>query len=252
MHKQLSRQKTNDIWKSPKSARIDRGEIGGLRHAVGYARVSTQSQAEEGVSLDAQRAAIERYCRLQDIELVAFHTDAGVSGRKRNNRPELASALDAACRAKGVLVVYSLSRLARSLKDTIAIAERLDRAGSELALLAEQIDTTSAAGRMFFHMVAALAQFESDITAERTRLALQYKRAAGERHCKDAPYGFRFHRGWIEECRNEQLVLKRMRGLRSKGLSYRQIAQTLDRSGLRNRAGSPFQFQQVARLLTRE
>lgn len=201
--------------------------------------------------MEAQRAAIERHCLARGLGLSTVFTDAGVSGRKRANRPELAAALDAACRDKGVLVVYSLSRLARSLRDTIEIAERLDRAGAELALLAEQIDTTSAAGKMFFHVLAALAQFESDITAERTRMALGHKRASGERYCKDAPYGFRFRSGRMEECPGEQATLRRIRRLRLNGRSYRDIAESLKRAGVTNRAGSPFPFQQIARLAGR-
>src|SRR4051794_2919472 len=111
---------------------------------IGYVRVSTEDQATEGVSLDAQRARIESWCALHGATLRDVHVDAGLSGKRADNRPALRAALDSVCAAKGVLVVYSLSRLARSTKDTLTIAERLERAGADLVSLSEKIDTTSA------------------------------------------------------------------------------------------------------------
>src|SRR4051812_847817 len=96
--------------------------------AIGYLRVSTESQAIDGVSLDAQRSRIQAWCQANGYTLSAVFEDAGVSGKRADNRPQLQKALEEVCRCKGVLVVYSLSRLARSTKDTLAIAERLDKA----------------------------------------------------------------------------------------------------------------------------
>jgi hypothetical protein len=94
--------------------------------AIGYVRVSTAEQAAEGVSLDAQRARIAAWAHANAAELTAVYTDAGLSGGRADNRPGLQAALDAACTAKAALVVYSLSRLARSTRDAITISERLD------------------------------------------------------------------------------------------------------------------------------
>jgi DNA invertase Pin-like site-specific DNA recombinase len=79
------------------------------------------------------------------------------------------------------LVFYSLSRLARSTKDAIAISERLSRAGADLVSLSEKIDTTSAAGKMIFRLLAVLAEFERDLISERTKAALSVKREKRER-----------------------------------------------------------------------
>lgn len=99
---------------------------------IAYARVSTSDQAVDGVSLDAQQARILAWCAAHGATLdpADVHVDAGLSGKRADNRPALQAALDAVCQARGVLVVYALARLARSTKDTIAIAERLDRAGA--------------------------------------------------------------------------------------------------------------------------
>jgi DNA invertase Pin-like site-specific DNA recombinase len=125
--------------------------------AIGYVRVSTAEQATEGVSLDAQRARIAAWARANDAELVDVFTDAGLSGGRADNRPGLQAALDRACSGQAALVVYSLSRLARSTRDAITISERLDTAGADLVSLSEKIDTTTAAGKMVFRMLAVLA-----------------------------------------------------------------------------------------------
>ena len=113
--------------------------------AVGYVRVSTEQQAGEGVSLEAQKAKIEMWCKANDCELIEVFVDAGISGKSMDKRPGLQRALVSS--GKGMaLVVYSLSRLARSTKDTLAISERLDKQGADLVSLSERIDTTGAAG----------------------------------------------------------------------------------------------------------
>lgn len=92
--------------------------------------------------------------------------DAGLSGKRADNRPELQKALDAVTKCSGVLLVYSLSRLARSTKDTLAISDRLEKADADLVSLSERIDTTSAAGKMVFRMLAVLAEFERDLVSD--------------------------------------------------------------------------------------
>ena len=147
--------------------------------AVGYIRVSTERQAEEGVSLDAQERKIQAWCELNGYDLEEVFIDRGLSGGRADNRPELQSAIKSITSKPGALVVYSLSRLARSTRDTLAIADRLERAGADLVSLSEKIDTTSAAGKMVFRMLAVLSEFERDLVSERTSHALQHKRSLG-------------------------------------------------------------------------
>ena len=150
-----------------------------MQKAIGYIRVSTQGQADEGVSLAAQRAKIEAWCSLNDAELVAVFEDAGISGASMNGREGLHAALKATTKGMA-LVTYSISRLARSTRDMLEIAERLDAKGADLVSMTEKIDTTTAAGRMVFKMLAVLADFERDQIGERTKMALAHKKAKGE------------------------------------------------------------------------
>ncbi len=118
-----------------------------MKKAIGYVRVSTETQVQNGVSLDAQQARIESWADAHGFQLVQILVDAGVSGKSTDNREGLLEAVEFACQEKAVLVVYSLSRLSRSTKDTITLAEKLGKAGADLVSLSEDINTTTAAGR---------------------------------------------------------------------------------------------------------
>lgn len=127
---------------------------------IGYVRVSTSRQATGGVSVETQRERIAVWSVANGYELGEVYVDAGMSGGRADNRPALQAALAHACRARAALVTYSLSRLARSTRDALAISERLSGAGADLVSLSERIDTTTAAGKMVFRMLAVLAEFE--------------------------------------------------------------------------------------------
>jgi len=221
------------------------------KKAVGYVRVSTTEQAIEGVSLDAQGARIAAWCAANGYTLDALHADEGVSGKSAANRPALQAALNAACASKGALVVYSLSRLARSTKDALSISDRLGKAGADLVSLSEAIDTTSAAGKMMFRMLAVLAEFERDVISERTRSAMAYKRARGERISREAAYGFRLAGGRVITDADEQRTVTLVAELRGAGRSLREIASALGAAGIRPRSGLQWHSQTIARIAAR-
>ena len=202
-----------------------------MQTAIGYVRVSTEDQATEGVSLEAQKAKLVAWCMVNDYELSDVLVDAGLSGGRADNRPGLQAAIDQACKTKSALVVYSLSRLARSTKDTIAIGEKLDKAGADLVSLSEKIDTTSAAGKMIFRMLAVMAEFEKDQISERTKMAMSHKRSKSER-VGTVPYGFDLSADGITLTENagEQATIKTIQVLRARGISLRDIAFNLTES----------------------
>lgn len=206
--------------------------------AVGYVRVSTERQASEGVSLEAQEARLRAWAVGQGLTLASVHVDAGLSGGRADNRPGLQAALSEACRLRAPLVTYSLSRLARSTKDALSIAERLDRAGADLVSLSESIDTTSAAGKMVFRMLAVLAEFEKDLVSERTTSALAFKRRQGERISGKIPYGYRLEAGQLVAVEEEQSAVRLMIELRDAGLSLRAIAEELERRQIKRQNGA--------------
>jgi len=220
----------------------------------GYCRVSTAGQAADGVSLDAQRERIKAWCAGNGYELVRVFVDAGLSGGRADNRPELQRALDEVCKAGAALVVFSLSRLARSTRDTLAIAERLDKAGADLASLSEKIDTSSAAGKMLFRLLAVLAEFERDQIAERTRCAMAHKRSNGQR-VGQVPFGWTLDadgRTLIENSQ-EQRALQKIRAMRRRGATLQRIADLLNRAGVPAKRGrGAWRHTSVRAILARE
>ncbi len=211
--------------------------VTGRRLAVGYIRVSTDRQATEGVSLEAQEARLRAWAAANDAELVAVHVDPGLSGGRADNRPELQAALDDACRLRAALVFYSLSRVARSTLDTLVISKRLERAGADLVSLTESIDTTNAAGKMVFRMLAVLAEFERDLVSERTATAMAHLRSQGRRISGAIPFGFDLDGDRLVPNPAEQETLSLIRQLREEGRSLRAIAAELEARGIATKSG---------------
>jgi len=218
--------------------------------AIGYIRVSTTGQVTDGVSLAAQRIKIKTWAELNGYEMGTVFEDAGISGAKAANRPGLQAAIEAACTEKAALVVYSLSRLARSTKDALIISERFDKAGADLVSLSEKIDTTSAAGKMIFRLMAVLAEFERDQISERTSAAMQYLRSQSRYTGGKVRYGFKVGKGGkLIKDRKEQATLARVRELVDvDGMGLRAAARVLNSEGFRSRAGNEFQATQVKQM----
>lgn len=148
---------------------------------VGYARVSTAEQADSGLGLEAQRRAIRYECERRGWELVAVEEDAGWSG-KVASRPGLQTAL-AACksgRADG-LVVAKLDRLSRSVQQAAALLADAEHEGWALVALDLGVDLSTPSGEVMAHVLAAIAQFERRLIGQRTKEALDVKRAQGVR-----------------------------------------------------------------------
>lgn len=222
-------------------------------NAIGYIRVSTVGQAVEGVSLEAQRDKITAWCAANDAELAGVFVDAGISGKRSDNRPQLQAALEAVS-AGSVLVVYSLSRLARSTKDTISISERIEKSGADLVSINEKLDTSSAAGKMLFRLMAVLAEFESDQISERTRCGLAFKRSQGKRVSRKIPFGFDLAADGdtLVENVQEQEALTLIRDLRNDGMTMRAIAAELTARGIKTKEGHvEWKHGMIGKLLSR-
>lgn len=134
---------------------------------IGYARVSTLDQ-----NLTLQEDALNG----SGCEIVFTEKVTG----KTKDRPKL-NELFGKVRDGDTVVVWKLDRLARSLKDLIDLVSRLQSAGANLISLQDNIDTSTAAGRFFFHVFGALAEFETDLIRERTIAGLDAARARGRK-----------------------------------------------------------------------
>lgn len=220
--------------------------------AIAYVRVSTEEQAERGVSIEAQVERIEAYARLYDLELVALCKDKGISGKARN-RAGLDSALQGLQRGEAeALVVAKLDRLTRSLPHLLTLVERFFSGPYVLLSVAEHLDQRTASGRLVTNLLGVIAQWELETIGERTREALRYKRERGEYTGGGTPYGYQVVNGKLELVVAEQMVIGLVRGWREDGMSLRRIADGLVAHGWRTRNGNKWQPEQVKRLLGKE
>ena len=137
------------------------------KRVAGYCRVSTSGQAEDGLSLAEQEAAIRQRVEQEGWELVELYTDAGVSGRR--DRPEL-NRLLAALDGIDVLIVTKIDRLGRKPAGLIALYEQLAGAGVRLIPLGDpEFDSGTAAGKLVPNLLAVVAGFESEQLGERVK-----------------------------------------------------------------------------------
>lgn len=219
-----------------------------MTRTIAYIRVSTDKQADAGVSLDAQRAKVEAYAALYDLDLVAVKVDAGESA-KSLERPALREAfamLDAG--EADALLVVKLDRLTRSVRDLGELVERFFSKDVALLSVSEQIDTRTAGGRLVLNVLASVSQWEREVIGERTSVAMRHMQAEGRYTGGQAPYGFRLVDGELLEHDVEQEVIAEARKLRASGLTLRAVAGELSKRGFTTRTGRAFAATQVSRI----
>ena len=159
----------------------------------GYIRVSTKKQEEEGMSLEVQEKKIRAWAVTQDLEIAEIFKDEGISGKNIEHRPGLISVLER-IKTGETLVVMAFSRLSRSARDFLNIADELDGRGVRIAVMKEKFDTTDAYGRFTATMFSALSQLEREITSDRVKDCMAVKKEKGE-FVGRIPFGWRLSNG---------------------------------------------------------
>jgi DNA invertase Pin-like site-specific DNA recombinase len=218
--------------------------------AIGYVRVSTDRQADQGVSLEAQEAKIRAMATIHSAELLDVIVDGGESA-KSMNRPGLQRLLEMVHTGRvQAVIVAKLDRLTRSVKDLCNLLELFEKRKVALISVAESLDTASAGGRLVITIMAAVSQWEREAIGERTRDALRHKRSQGHR-VGNIPFGSRLSADGkrLEPDATEQEALKEIRRLRDEGASLRGIAMALNHRAYRTRRGTPWRLESVARVV---
>jgi DNA invertase Pin-like site-specific DNA recombinase len=222
--------------------------------AIGYARVSTEEQATEGVSLAAQQERIRAYCTMRGLELTEVIVDAGVSaGKPLATRPGGKRLLEAIGKRSGprAVIAWKLDRLFRDVVDCLSNINAWDRRGVALHLIdlgGQALDTSSAMGRMFLTMMAAIAEFERNVIGERTSAALQHKARNGE-FTGTAPFGYRQEGRMVIRDDAEQAAIAYMLEMQQDGMTLRAIAEELNISKHKPR-GKRWHVNSVFRILS--
>ena len=221
--------------------------------AIGYIRVSTEGQAREGVSLDAQRDRIEAYARAKGLDLTEVLVDEGLSG-KTIDRPALQTLLER-CRAGtvGHVIVWKLDRLTRQTRHLLNLVEDVFLARHiELHSVSESLDTSTPHGRFVLTLFGGLAQMERELIAERTRSALAFKRENGE-PTSHPPLGFRANgsRDRMIPVPEELAAVRRIIELWRQGRSLRAIAGALNQDGHPTKHGGRWHASTVKKVVDR-
>ena len=191
--------------------------------AVGYIRVSTDEQAKEGFSLDAQESRIRSYCEAKGWNLARVYRDEGISG-KNLDRPGVQSLItDLKSNGINVVVILKLDRLTRSIRDLGLLIDDLF-GGVALASVAEGFDSSTAAGEMVMNLLGTVAQWERKVIGERTKAVLDHKADRSEWRGR-IPYGFQMGEdGKLIEIPEEIENIRTMKREHHRGRSIRAIA----------------------------
>jgi site-specific DNA recombinase len=215
--------------------------------AIGYVRVSTDEQAKSGLGLEAQIAKIKAYAELFDIELTEIIMDEGISG-KTLERDGLKKAIKMLKDKKSEgMVIAKLDRLTRNVADLGTLVSNVfDKA--ELYSVSEQINTKNAAGRLVLNVLVSVAQWERETICERTKDALQAKKARGEKTGGNTPFGFNEVNGKLIRNEEEQSIISEIKTLKESGLSLRKIAGILNEKGIETKNGKAWTAVQIQRI----
>jgi site-specific DNA recombinase len=204
---------------------------------IGYTRVSTDKQADEGHSLAVQQAKLEAYCLVKDWALAEVVQDEGYSA-KSLDRPGMQRLLAMVETGQvQVVVVTKLDRLTRSVADLDRFLKLFDKKGVALVSLQESLDATTATGRLMMNLLASVSQWEREVIGERTKDAMQHLRCTGQVYSRP--------------CLTDGVVISRMRELRAGGMAYRGIAAQLAAEGYQTARGGLWDESTVRKFLMR-
>ena len=189
-----------------------------------YMRVSTEDQAREGFSLPEQRERLEAFCKFKDYEIVDYYEDAGISAKTGNHRPEF-ERLKNDIKAKKIntIVALKLDRITRSIYDWENLMTFLDENGAYLDCVNDEINTTSANGKMISRLLMSVSQNEIERTSERTKVGL-----AGAIKCGHiphiAPLGYKHEDKKLVIDYSTKDIVVRIFDLYYNGYSYQKIS----------------------------
>ncbi|GAB6093035.1 recombinase family protein [Furfurilactobacillus curtus] len=218
-----------------------------LKHAVGYVRVSTAEQAEEGFSIAAQEARIRQECERYDgqMKLVHVYADEGISGKSIEKRPGMIRLLDDV-KAGGIdaVICWNISRIARNVANLLEIIDILEKNSVSFISITEKMDTQTPAGRLMLQIMASMGEYERNNIAENVYLGSRRRaqegwtnggRVLGYDNVVDAD-GNRT----LTVNKSEAIIVRRIFRDASLGKGYRSIANALNKEGYKTKRGNDF------------
>jgi len=195
---------------------------------LGYIRVSTKLQSEKGNSLKLQSSKIKDYCRLNDFNLIEIYEDRGISGMSIDKRDGYKEMVEYLTNNKidGV-VVWSLSRLGRKMKDVVEFMDTLKQNNINFFSIKENLSNNDKVGSLIMNILGSINEFEVEVIRERIKDVKRNKKENGEVYGR-LQYGWNNENGKLIKNTYEFSIIKRVKNLRSRGYSWRKIANRLN------------------------
>lgn len=215
-----------------------------------YIRVSTEEQAKEGFSLEAQRDRCVQYIESQGYQLVKVYMEDGYSA-KNMNRPHLQELIeDSKKKLFNLVVVYKLDRLTRSVLDSQVILNHFEKNGVKFKSTMEEFETITAGGRMFLNLMTVIAQWEREQIAERVILGMSKRAEMGLRNNYRLPYGYKLDdQGQMVIDEETAPIVRLMFDRYAKGIGSRKIKDELLSRGYHSSTGTPINEKTIMDIL---
>lgn len=215
-----------------------------------YCRVSTDEQAKEGFSIPAQKESLRAFCKSQSWEIYEEYIEEGKSA-KDLDRPKLKKLLKDIKKGDiDIVLVYRLDRLTRSVLDLYLLLQTFEQHNVAFRSATEVYDTTTAMGRLFLTLVAALAQWERENLAERVKFGIEQMIDEGKKPGGHSPYGYKFDKEFnCTILEDEEKVLQMIFQLYCDGFGYRGIADRLNELEIKPRLAKKWNHNSVRDIL---
>ena len=194
-----------------------------------YMRVSTEDQAREGFSLPEQKERLEAYCKFNGYKIVEYYTDAGISAKTGNFRPEYDRMLEDGKQGKiNMIIALKLDRITRSTRDWETLMDYLEKYNINIAFVNDDINTTTANGKMVSRIMMSVSQNEIERTSERTIIGLEGAIKQGHIPAR-APLGYKHvDKKLVPDPLTKDIVI-RIYNLYFEGLTYNTIAKLFNK-----------------------
>lgn len=199
-----------------------------IRAAI-YTRVSTEDQAKEGFSLDAQLEKLRSYCKARDWIIAGEYIDDGYSGRT-TKRPAYMKMMQEMDKWDALLVI-KMDRIHRNSKNFMMMMEELKKHGKEFVSMTESLDTSTAMGRFVMDIIQRIAQLESEQIGERVYIGMEQKaKTNGGILGFNIPYGYDYIDGKLVPNKEEAEIVKKIYSWYLEGKSLSEIVKMLNNS----------------------
>ena len=194
-----------------------------------YMRVSTEDQAREGFSLPEQKERLEAYCKFNGYKIIEYYTDAGISAKTGNHRPEYDRMLEDGKQGKiNMIIALKLDRITRSTRDWETLMDYLEKYNINIAFVNDDINTTTANGKMVSRIMMSVSQNEIERTSERTIIGLEGAIKQGHIPAR-APLGYKhIDKKLVPDPLTKDIVI-RIYNLYFEGLTYNTIAKIFNK-----------------------